>query len=462
MDLGRDGGYGNGMRKSLAGATRGRFRPGVLLSVALGCAGLALPWPQPGRATADEPRLPDVVLIVVDTLRADRTRALLRAGRLPFLKRLSARATRFSRVWSPSSWTPTATASIFTGLHPHQHGVRSGYLALSGGERLVPVDRIASQLTTLPMVMGAAGYRTLGVSDNINIGETMGFARGFERFEQRAYEGATWLGRSAARLWRARAADDRRPTFLYLHPMDPHAPYHRRAGYVAPIGPDGDRALARYDSEIVHLDRQLDRLSRRLSLGEHTLVIFTSDHGEAFGEHGQRGHPNQLYDELLSVPLLISIPGQQAQVQVDEPVSTLDILPTLRGLVGLPPGRDDAGMDLRAAMAGAVLPQRALLSMRFSDFVQPPLSRRALILGGLKYIESAPSGRAELYDLTTDPGERHDLSRARPAERRRLSKQLAALLSRGPRFAAERLAVETSPQGEASLLERLRALGYAQ
>lgn len=434
------------------------------VSIAVGCLVasivVALLLPVRGGASRPQQRDPDVVVIVVDTLRADRAHALLEEGRLPFLASLSARATRFTRVWSPSSWTPTATASIFTGLYPHQHGVRSGHLALDGGDRLVPVDRIPEALTTLPMVMAAAGYRTLAVSDNVNIGETMGFARGFEHFEQHAHVGAVRLSRSARRLWRSRGRDDRRPTFLYLHAMDPHAPYHRRADYVRP--PGGEDALARYDSEIVHLDRQLDRLSRALRWDQHTLLIFTSDHGEAFGEHGQHGHPNQLYQELLSVPLMISLPQQAHARRVDEPVSTVDVLPTLRGLLGLSPDARDVGLDLRGAIEGAVLPNRALLSMRFSDFVQPPLSRRALVAEGLKYIVSSPSGRVELYDLVQDPDELRDLSRTHPTQLRRLAARLVELESQSERFQAVRLSVEPSAHGETSLVERLRALGYVQ
>lgn len=418
----------------------------------------------PLRSFASEPAAarPNVVLIVVDTLRADRFEALLET-RLPYLRGLAARSTRFSNVSACSSWTPTATASIFTGLHPHQHGVRSGYLALEGGKRLVPVDRISERLTTLPMVMAAAGYRTLGVSDNVNIGETMGFARGFDRFRQYAYVGAARITATARRLWQRRRRDDRRPTFLYLHLMDPHAPYHRRAGHVAPSPQAGEVAedLARYDSELVYLDGQLGKLAAKLAWDRDTLVVFTSDHGEAFGEHGQHGHPNQLYQELLSVPLMISKPGQRTSLRVDEPVSGIDILPTLRGLLGLGSDDLDAGLDLRPAMAGSVLPARGLLAMRFGDFLQPPLARRALIDAGFKYIVSAPSGRVELYDLGADPGESHDLSRVRPALTGKFAARLRAMEA-GPRpYVATRIAVEASADGGASLAQRLRALGYA-
>jgi choline-sulfatase len=401
---------------------------------------------------------PNLVVVIVDTLRADRLLAL--ADRLPYLSALRARSVAFERALSPSSWTPTATASIFTGLWPHQHGVRTGYLALEGGRRLAPVDRLPEAAATLPGVMRAAGYFTVGVSDNVNIGATTGFARGFDTFIAHADQGAARVAKSARRALAARPAN--RSYFLYLHLMDPHAPYRKRPGYRAPSRPE-DRPLARYDSEIVYVDRHLRALHDALGWERNTLLVFSSDHGEAFGEHGCHGHPNQLYQELLAVPLLFFAPGWLPAATLQERVSTVDILPTLRGLLGLPPDPDAAGIDLSARLRGPGEPApRALYAMRYSDLLKPPLARRAVVAEGMKLIEYLPGERLELFDLARDPGEIHDISRSRVPEVARLRALLEAAERLKPRYPTTRLPPPPSPAGEAALVERLRALGYVQ
>jgi choline-sulfatase len=412
----------------------------------------------PTPATGPNATRPNVVVVIVDTLRADRVRAL--GDRLPYLSALRARAVVFERALSPSSWTPTATASIFTGLWPHQHGVRTGYLALKAKRRLGPVDRLPDAAATLPEVMRAAGYHTVGVSDNVNIGETTGFARGFHTFVSHRDQGAARVAKSARRALSAHPID--RPYFLYLHLMDPHAPYRKRPGYRAPPRPE-ERALARYDSEIVHVDRHLRTLHDALGWERDTLLVFSSDHGEAFGEHGCHGHPNQLYQELLAVPLLFFFPGRLPAGTLQEPVSTLDILPTLRGLLGLPPDPDAAGMDLSAQLRAASEPApRALFSLRYSDLVQPPLERRAVVAEGMKLIEYFPGGRLELFDLGRDSGEIHDLSVFRATETARLRALLEDAARLKPQYPTTRLPAPKTPQDQAGLIERLRALGYVQ
>ncbi len=428
----------------------------------LGCAFAAWlllnlsPMGEPAHGIAETAR-PNVVVVIVDTLRGDRVRAP--SDRLPYLSSLRARSVVFERVLSPSSWTPTATASIFTGLWPHQHGVRTGYLALQG-KRLAPVDRLPDAAATLPEVMRAAGYHTVGISDNVSVGKTMGFARGFDRFISHSDQGAARVAKSARRALANRPGG--RPYFLYLHLMDPHAPYLRRAGYRRPARPEG-RALARYDSEIVHVDRQLGALHRALAWERDTLLVLSSDHGEGFDEHGFTGHPNQLYQELLDVPLFFFAPERLPAATLHEPVSTLDILPTLRGLLGLLPDSEVAGTDLSAQLQESTEPApRALFAMRYSDLLQPPLERRAVVAEGMKLIEYLPGGRTELFDLERDPGEIHDLSGARAPAVARLRARLEAAARIAPRYPTVRLAAPDPPQGRAGLVERLRALGYVQ
>lgn len=457
-------------KRSLSIAATGIPRVATLLAGALALWLCPLsPAPGSGPPAAAAPPQPNVVVVVVDTLRADRMRALGR--RLPYLSRIATRGAQFEQAVSSSSWTPTATASIFTGLRPDQHGVRAGHLALDG-RRLAPVDRLPQNADSLPLVMRGAGYRTIGVSDNVNVGETMGFARGFDVFVQHHDAGAAAVTRSARGALTASDAPPPggpsapapvRPYFLYLHLMDPHAPYQKRPGYRAPANPAGE-AMARYDSEIVNVDRQLGALHRLAGWDDNTLIVFTSDHGEAFGEHGIHGHPNQLHEELLAVPLVFFAPGRIAPRRFFARVGTIDVLPTLRRLLGLPAAHQDAGADLSGSLLrGAEPDARAHFAMRYSDLLSPPLVRRAVYADGFKMVTSSPSGRRQLFELEHDPTEGRDLATREAPRVARMLGLLDELATRGPHHPTTRLQpAGAGAEDSDQLLQQLRALGYTR
>jgi arylsulfatase A-like enzyme len=168
-----------------------------------------------------------VVLIVVDTLRADRLPFYGCArNTAPFLDELAQRSLVFENAWSPSSWTLPATVSILTSVHPFQHRVASLHgLELKPGDEPVPVDCIPAEVETLAESMQRAGYRTFGIASNVLVGSAVGFDRGFDRFVRLEDEDADAVNASAA-SWRDEMLAER--PFLYVHYFDPHDTFHAR------------------------------------------------------------------------------------------------------------------------------------------------------------------------------------------------------------------------------------------
>lgn len=448
---------------------------------------------------------PDVVLIVVDTLRPDRLPMHGGpAGLTPFLDGLAERSLVFENAWSPSPWTLPAMVSILTSVHPQQHGVSSlKGLELGPDDEPIPVNCIPAQVETLAEVMRRQGYRTFGVASNVLVGQEVGFDRGFDRFVKLDDEPAEAVN-AVVEGWsdELRAS---RPSFLYVHYFDPHDVYHTRepwfdlalgsraADWTAQVPlelenpyadldwlatrveprPDwlGERKAsdlspqeiedlltwirAAYVSEIGYLDASLGRLAQCVDL-ERSLVVFLADHGEEFYEHGALTHGQNLYAESLRVPLLLSIPGNDApRGRVSANVSTLDVVPTLRGLLGLPPAPQDRGHDLLAPS-----PERDVYGVLQGKSGQHGLEGdlRSIVAGSHRLILGGPQG-VELYDLAQDPRERVNLAGERPA----LVDELRARLERLERDAAAYPRTTRVPDAPPSrvLLEHLQGLGYA-
>lgn len=403
-------------------------------------------------------RRPNVVVILVDTLRADHlpTHGYARAT-APFVDSLARAGVVFENAWSTSSWTAPATASLFTSLYPQDHGVvHSLDREAADGRRLV--DRIPGDVETLAEMFRAAGYRTLGVSDNAHVSRETGFDQGFDEFE-------SGTGATAERLhkWvrdrRERLA--RGPYFLYVHYVEPHEPYLPREPWHADFARDGRahpthaKFVDAYDSEIRSLDDGLARLYRACGWAEDTVVIVTSDHGEEFGDHGRGGHAHTLYDEVLRVPLIVhGVPGAVAR-RVDEPVSLVDVLPTLRELLGGPADPRAEGVSLLPLLRGGTTGFDRPL---FAHLVQFETGRvwDASIEGGWKRLRLS-DGTSHLFDLDGDPREIHDLAEALPSVAAALDRRDRAVAARRPEAPVP---VETLVSRETA--ESLRALGYVR
>lgn len=400
------------------------------------------------------------MLILLDAVRADHLGLYgYPKETTPFLAELATRGLVFERAYAASSWTPSSMASIFTGRWVHQHGVLSGFAAtksaLKRGER-ISLNRIPGSLETLPEVVKAAGYRSFGAADNMNVGEAMGFTRGFDAFSSKE-QGGLRHGKAVAEwLPELRAGG---PYFLYLHYMAAHAPYRKRAPWYDPKTPPRLQDVAAYDSNLSFMDQEIRELFEALGLADDAVVIVTADHGEEFSDHGGIGHKNTLYEELLRVPLVLHAPGRIPAGRVASPVSTIDLMPTLRELCGLPAAAADPGRSLLDTARSGGDAERALLAMRSDEFGPTRLARKALVTQRYKLILSLPEERAELFDLLEDPRERRDLSRDKAPMVAALRARLEEM-ERTTRTAAREFGppLEITPQKA----EELRALGYVR
>jgi arylsulfatase A-like enzyme len=449
---------------------------------------------------------PDIILIVVDTLRADALSCYgARRFSTPVIDGLAARGARFADAVAQASWTNPATASILTSRLPTDHGMT--------GHR----GRIRGDVRTLAEVLAARGYRTAGVVANLLVSKAYGFDRGFQHWDEEpdhdplavhrtmlASRLARAAGRGPSRTETISAAevvdralalieDGGRPFFLYLHLMDPHDPYAPPADLAAAADPgyagglrfsqgtlyrilrgeehvteaDLRHARALYDAEVAGMDRELarlvERIRERLDAGR-AVVALTSDHGEEFMEHGALGHEHSLYQELIHVPLIVSRPGTIPEgVVVGEAVSHIDVAPTLLEAAGLAPEPSFAGRSLvplargeASAGTGPVVSEEDYIGYRTASH-----HLRAARDGRWKVILSSPNvfrlgvWRREVYDLAADPGETSPLPAE--AEEARLAEQiLRDRLARG-------LAEAGLQEGlDAETEQRLRALGYVQ
>jgi choline-sulfatase len=408
------------------------------------------------------PRRPNIVVVVIDTLRADHLPVYGYAkDTAPFLSALAAESVVFSTAQSTSAWTAPATASLFTSLYPFQHNVVTGFMVtqkIQGQGQAIELDRLPEDVATLPEVMKAAGYSTFGLTANINIGDLMGFARGFERFRNYTQDEPAEVLAKRAKLWRPRM-EAAAPYFLYLHFMDPHAPYREWAPwYERPPDPARRREVA-YDSEIAYLDSILADLYSAMRWDRDTILIVTADHGEEFGDHDGRGHGKTLYAEMLNVPLIVRDPQRfPGPRRVTEPVALIDILPTLRELAGLPPEPRDEGLSLLPLLAGAP-PDPGRRSL-FAHLLRRDEGGRLLHSarrGQWKYIEGT-SGDRMLFDLSRDARESTNLVDRSATVAAHLQSGLREFVRTSRKLSGK--PVTTVP--DAQTIEHLRALGYVQ
>jgi arylsulfatase A-like enzyme len=455
-----------------------RTLPGLLVLTAMLIGGVEgwLWWEERSavaRLTQAAPDTPNVLVVVVDTMRGDSMSALGYARpTTPKMDQLAREGVLFERAFSTSSWTLPAHASMLTGRYPHEHDA-AGQL-------------MSSAFPSLPEVLLTRGYRTGAFSANSYRFDERRFGRGFQRFEDiftslpdMAIH--TLYGRKLDVLLlkyimedyptRRSAADineaflrwldrDRtKPFFAFLNYFDVHGPYLPPKPYrtkfselsnpglprkrvvsdpqLTPLEAQGERDA--YDGAIAYVDEQIGRLVQELEargLGDNTVLIVTSDHGEGFGEHGSFGHRNHLYREMIHVPLIIRAPGRvPAGARISTPVTNAAIPATVMELVA-PQGQGSFG---RASLAPLWKGSDAVTSWEYplSELEQAqfePLKRLPLYHGAIKslvtpewhYIVHQTLGE-ELYDWANDPQERTNL--ADTPQGRKVRKELAAYLT---------------------------------
>ena len=444
-------------------------------------------------------RPPNVLIIVVDTLRADRLGVYGNTrGLTPFLDELAQGGTVFVNAYAVSSWTIPSVASLLTSRYPSQHHV------------IGPRYRLADEEVTFAEALQPLHYITGGFSANFVLLERLGLAQGFQYWRadvrmpgglpapELRQQGLQWLDQ----VWDAGLPQ---PALLYFQFMDPHSPYDPPEPYRSQAlrGERGDataagvafgkkvvaeglQAIRRedlrfwerlYDGEVASVDADIKvlfaELHRRGFL-DNAIVVITADHGEEFWEHGGLQHGRTLYDESVRVPFILVAPGYRGGQRLEEAVSLIDLAPTLVDLLGIPrhprfEGRSLVPLlessSLTSRLAARVWGQRRTtpatdVIMQLESKGAPKLENRKHEEGIVRHATKLLvdlKGRRETYDLAADPGE----TNANPAALEPMATTLAAALDETNRNLDRRagIAIEGEELDEATK-EKLRALGY--
>jgi len=367
------------------------------------------------RVTILRPRPSGLVIITLDTTRADRLPAYGFGGvTTPAIDELVSRGVVFDDAMSVAPLTLPAHTSLFTGLYPANHGVRE-----NGGRAL---DR---SHVTLAAVLHDRGFHTAAFVGSVVLASDRGLSRGFDVYDDGAENGAPAPKRRPGSdvVDRARAWIDNldgTPFFLWVHLYDVHGPQ------ALPL--DLRRAYGdRYEGGIAYVDAQigrlLDALGRRQLLSK-TVIVVAGDHGESLGEHGERDHGIFLYQSTLQVPLVVCVPGAAAARRVSGAASLVDVFPTVLHVLGVAVPMPVDGVNLVPALHDGRAPDRAIYaeSMYAAHFGWGAL--RMVRDGRFKFIDAAAP---ELYDLEADPAEHHNLAGERVATAVALRRELTGM-----------------------------------
>lgn len=434
---------------------------------------------------------PNVLLITIDTLRADHLGVYgYRRKTSPNIDSLAHDGTVFDAAYTFWPKTRGSFVMIHTGRRPSQNGYSRAHPVLLGFN------------PTIADVLQRAGYATAAFVDNPNVAAQYGYSKGFDTYRQEWEEKAL-----ATEMDRARAitegaigylagAGPEKPFFLWLHYVNPHAPYtpphpfdtafldaEARTGPELPVvatfhdgipkqwavAGQGRRGyyVAQYDGEIGAADQEVGRVMGALKASrvvESTVVVLTSDHGESLGEHGYYfDHGEDIFDPCLAIPLIIRVPGAPSGRRTPALASTLDLMPTILDAANVSYPADLAGTSLLPAVKGGGVAGAPRLHAQNERGLSGAFDRRfkAVATPG----DAGP--RMALYDRQGDPGETKDLSPLRSDELRRWGREVELFVERGDReWARTRSLVEGHPEGEGKMTpeacEKLRALGYVK
>ncbi len=430
---------------------------------------------------------PDILVYMVDTLRADELEPYGAAvTRTPNLARFAEEAALFERAYALSANTRASIASFLTGVAPLVHGAENTFQSLG---------RDAS-LARLPGLLAEAGYATAAVVANPNVATVFGFDVGFGRYEE-LYSGAIEAGpvlmgkleadgETVLKRVRSVLAEAQRdkPLFLFVLSIDPHSPYDPPGEYDVLYDPDvdgerdgslravlsfdrrlergrtpsPDKLRALYRGEVTYSDQVFGQLLNALEDEgrlDQTLIVFTADHGEEFVDHGRRGHGKSLYEEVTRVPLIVRYPAMFDAGTREGMVDLTDVAATLLSVAGAEAPPYWRGRDLRGN-----LPAQPI----FSSLRKSTLELATVRFEGRKAIRNLRSGACEYFDLVQDPAEEDPLTGARAQAAAVLLDPLLeefqsrALELRGRLVGSGGPSEPLSPELE----ESLRALGYAR
>lgn len=402
-----------------------------------------------------QPSRPNVLLITLDTTRADRIGAYgYKLGTTPNLDRLAREGIRFDDATTQAPLTGPAHAALLTGQYPGRLGIKDN--------ANTPIPEAA---TTLAEALKGSGYRTGAFIGSFVVDRSYGFAQGFDTFDA-SFQGfrneiKAQVQRSAAHVmdpaigWIKSGLDKgvaRAPFFAWIHLYDPHTPYAAPAPFAARF------AKQPYDGEIAYVDSEIGRLLgalKQVGYAENTIVMAIADHGEALGDHGEEEHGIFLYEAVSRIPWIVRLPkAERAGSVIPEQVRAIDVMPTVLELAGAQPVERLDGESLVALIRGRSRrdPPPAYLETWYPQLHFGWSRLRALRVGEWKYID-AP--KPELYDLRTDRAEQRNVIAERSSVAARMGSELDTIEKT---FGAA--ATAAPPQPDAETVARLRSLGY--
>lgn len=445
----------------------------------------------------------NIVLITIDTLRADHLSSYgYERETSPHIDTIAEKGFIFKNTIAPSSWTSPSMVSLFTSVYPISHGVVHGFVK---DKKIVNQEVFSDQLVTLTEMLQSQGYTTFGVASNLHLCEDFGFARGFDYFKCLSFHPAPSVNKTLD-SWeeKIKQADK---FFLWLHYFDPHHYYRPRAPWITeytsieltqklklykkptkelwsliPQFQEDPQTLsnliALYDSEINFVDSHIEEVIKKYDFDKDVLLVITSDHGEAFLDHGMIDHGYSLYGETVNVPLIVKLPHQQKGKTVDQPVSLLDVMPTILTVLDIPYPEQIRGEPLLTQDGQvSVLPDRFL----YSELEKGNRDMKAIFSKEWKYIHNCKgviekfydwvkyilmdegrskfsyTGQAEgLYNRKLDPQEQVNLIGDEGSLRGKLNEQLLHWINAAERYPPSQ--IEVTPTQE--IQEKLKALGY--
>ncbi|MEQ8762975.1 MAG: sulfatase-like hydrolase/transferase [Planctomycetota bacterium] len=404
-----------------------------------------------------DPRPTSVLLITLDTTRADRLGCYGRAGAgTETFDRLAETGVLFEQAYTAAPITLPSHTSILTGTYPTHHGVHD-----NGSFRAAPT------LVTLAEILQEEGYRTGAFIASFPLDSAYGLDQGFETYDD-AY-GATksrlrteFAERPAsavvdsAEAWLSKLSDDE-GFFAWVHCFDPHAPYAppEEAARRHPDDP--------YQAEIDFMDEQLGRLSKALEASnrlDDTLIVVVADHGESLGEHGEVTHAALIYNPTVRVPLILSGPGVPSSRRITATARTIDILPTVTDLLGLDAPRAVQGRSLQSLWSSDSEDSRtAYLETYWPKLHQGWSPLEGLVDGEWKLIRApeVQGDSSELFDILADPAELEDLAAAKGPRASELNERLSSLIEETS--SSEHAATRNLDEGDQEVLAQLGYVG---
>jgi len=454
---------------------------GILFVIAIGCGA---------------PHRPDVIILVIDALRADHLSCEgYQRDTTPAIDRFAEDSVRFTQAISQSTFTGCSIASVFTGRYPYHHGLFWGSLTNAGNET-ISAHILGEGEVTLAEILKQHGYNTGAWFQNRMLRQGLGFDQGFDVYnEQRGPKQGSIVKISRQFLaWVVAPGLRDRPFFAYLHVLDLHDPYRppppfdTRYGSFADVYSEKDlshsgaflhdveegrrelskaeldQLIALYDGQLRFVDNEIGRFLRQLrdaNLYERSLIILTADHGDGFMEHGFLSHSRAPYDELCRVPLIIKFPDQRhAGKVVASQVRLIDIMPTVLDVVGINNGKRP-GMD-----GASLVPLTAGLPWFQVRKTDDRLAITEILLKGERLTVAVRDGHYkfimrqgepdEFYDLDRDPSETTNLAGSGAPTEKRLRDQALRVIEESSRRASSKVPVDSKT------LEDIRKLGYLE